>query len=325
MIVVSEHSKKILRIASLAALFVVSFCFFLYVTFPYEVLKEVLTSEISKATGYTVQVDKLEPRFLFKMQAKDLSVEPPRGGFSVQFSNVEAGVRLLPLFIGRLGLIAVARTKDGGTLSVSTSLSLFKLLGSIKKSSDIIIDVLSKLDIEAKNFPIDGLTRLAFSTLSSLPSMNPLVAPLLEKVGFNGKLTATVDLGLDTKDFAKSSGNIDIHLANAVLKLSDPSVGLPDQVFSKALIKASLGTGTMTFDPSSGFTAPELDFGLKGKIALKPTIEASLLDLSMALKLEKTLQSQFGFVVDAMAGSTRGGNVTIQLRGPVNSPTVTYL
>jgi len=53
-------------------------------------------------------------------------------------------------------------------------------------------------------------------------------------------------LSLNTKDMGRSDGTVDVSLADAMLKLSDPRIGLPDQTFNKALMKASLTSGTLT-------------------------------------------------------------------------------
>ena len=53
--------KRTLRIFGLIGLFFVSFLVFLFLTFPYEVLKETVAAEVSKATGYLVRIGDLGP------------------------------------------------------------------------------------------------------------------------------------------------------------------------------------------------------------------------------------------------------------------------
>ncbi len=63
---------------------------------------------------------------------------------------------------------------------------------------------------------------------------------------------------------------------------------------------------------------------MDGRITLKPDALMSLLDLKVIFKLNKGLKEKFGFLMDAMTGSaTSEGQLTMQVRGPMQQPAVT--
>jgi hypothetical protein len=129
---------------------------------------------------------------------------------------------------------------------------------------------------------------------------------------------------LDAKNPIQSTGNADLHLTNAVLKLSHPSLGLPDQVFKKALIKAKVENGSVVIDRSSGFIAEELELLADGKVMLRSQPGASQLDMKIIFRLNAGLKEKFGFLIDAMTGSaTSEGRLTMQVRGSLDEPAVT--
>ena len=57
--------KKFGKFSAYAALAISSFIFFLYLTFPYEVLKETAILKISEATGLSIEMSDLGPKFPF--------------------------------------------------------------------------------------------------------------------------------------------------------------------------------------------------------------------------------------------------------------------
>ena len=57
------RTRRTLQITLMTLLFGFSFTLFLFLTFPYEVLKEAVAAQISKATGYNVQIGDMSAAF----------------------------------------------------------------------------------------------------------------------------------------------------------------------------------------------------------------------------------------------------------------------
>jgi type II secretion system protein N len=308
--------KRTAHIALLVGLFFGSFLLFLFLTFPYEVLKESVAAEISQATGYNIRIGDLSPNLPIGITAEKIRVEPPGGGSPLTLDELTVELGVFKLLLAKLA-IDVTVVSGPGELEVETDIGIYSLLGG---------GILpNQLYLEATNFPIDQIADFGLG-LAGGPGANPMVAPLITALGVSGSLNGKVDFDLNTKNPTQSSGFADLALSKAILKLSHPSLGLPDQEFIKAQIKARVENGTVQLDKSSGFVSEELELLPEGKIVLKPDAFMSQLDLNIVFRLNKGLKERFGFMIDAITGSaTSDGQLTMQVRGPMGEPVVATL
>jgi type II secretion system protein N len=310
-----SNVRKSVKYAAYVVFFFISLLFFVYITFPYGVLKETLRNQISAASNFDVRINSLSPRLLIGMNAQGVDIRPKGSEAVLSFKNVSVSINPFSLLLGRIGIGLKVEEQTGGKLDIGLGLGIFSLISGNPLPSSI--------NVQASSFSLDNLGKFGLTYLSDAPDTNPLVGPLLKKIGISGKLVGKVDLRLDSSDPSKSSGMTDININQAVLKLNDPSLNLPDQNFSKAQLKASLDSGRFVIDPVSGFKASELDLTFKGKVDVKPQIDNSSLDLIVGVKLDNELKNQFGFIMDAVTKQTTNGEMSLQLRGPLGNPTVT--
>ena len=309
--------KKPVRLLMFAGLFIFSFLFFLYLTFPYEVLKETIAAQVSKETGYSIQIGSMGPDLPIGVSADQVRVADPSGTSSVTLDNLTIELGLLSTLLGRVSSDVMV-TIGEGKLHVVPSWPILQLLRENLTPR--------YLEVEATAFPIDQITAFGLSAAANMPDANPMLTPIISAIGLVGKLNANINLDLDGSNPASSSGNAQIALQDAVLQLSDPSLGLPDQAFGKALIKADIVQGNLVVDKSSGFVSEELELLLDGKVALRPQISASPVDLNIVFSLNKGLKEKFGFIVDAMTGkSASDGRITMQVKGPLGRPALTTI
>jgi hypothetical protein len=137
-------------------------------------------------------------------------------------------------------------------------------------------------------------------------------------MGIKGKLTSDVNLSMNSSDISLSSGNIQIKLIDAILVLSDPSLGLPDQSFKTANISIAVANGGVTIDPTTRFVTDGLEMGVDGKMTLKSKIAASPVNLRAFVHLKGSLGEQFGTLVDAVSGGlSKDGVLNLQVGGTV--------
>jgi type II secretion system protein N len=302
-------------IALTTAIFLFSFVFFLYLTFPYVVLKESVGSQVSQMTGYSIYIGDLGPAFPIGLAAKDVSVLAPGASSPLKIKEAEVNVGILSLLMGKLSSGLILTSKDKGELEVDVDFGLLRL---IKGEA-----VPSRFSLHSQNYPIDDSVSFALSAWASSPSTNQLLGPLLTTLGISGRLNGEINMKLNAAEPAQSSGNVDIRIDQAMLKLADPALGLPDQKFSKALVKASLAGGNFLVDEASGFVTEELQVNLRGNVTLSRNLQQSQMKMDIGLKLDKEMKESFGWLVDAAAGgSPRNGEVTIQMTGPVSRPDV---
>jgi type II secretion system protein N len=306
--------KRISGNIALVFIFLFSFGIFLYLSFPYGVLKEALSSKIQSATGVTIRIEDLGPAFPFGFKATGVEVLGASGS-NLNFSKVSATLSIFQLFLMRLGINLDIEAGSKGLLSLSLGFPILKLL----TSSGSVLP--SHVEFEATKFPVDGIVSYGLKTLADSGAAGSMAGPLVAALGFRGAIDGEVSLKLDSANLGMSNGKAQLKFTNAALVLSDASIGLPDQVFKSAQIQMELVNGAVKIAPSSRFTADELELGVDGKMNLKPTITASDLDLKVLVKLAGSLQDKFGWVMDGISGgASKGGQLNLQIRGTVGNP-----
>lgn len=311
----SKVTRRVLEIVGLVALFVSSFLLFLFLTFPYEVLKEYLAATLSEGTGLNVQIGEMSASLPVGLTVRKLKVESPNGGPALTLSRISVDIGILGFLMGNVST-DVEVTSGAGELALDLDFGIFDLISGVPVPKRFIL--------KSKDFPLDEAVAFGIGSVANSPSANPMVAPLLSAIGLSAKLNGTADFKLDAKNPGQSTGHAEILFKDAVLKLDHPSLGLPNQVFQQAQIKAKVENGNVVLDKSSGFVSEELELLTDGKVAIKPDALASLLDLKVVIRLNKGLKERFGFVIDAVTGNASSdGQVTMQVRGPMTAPVTT--
>lgn len=311
--------KSTKSIVGYTLLGIFSFLFFLYLTFPYEVLKEVVSLKASQATGMTVSLGDLGPSFPIGISAEDMEVSDPSGA-TIKLKECSLNLSLLNLFIGNLTLDVFLEDQKKGFLNSKVN---FSVLGLITSGGEFVP---SSVYVEARKFLFGSLIDFSLNMKAKDPKVNVLLKPLLESIDVDGKLTADVDLSIDEEDIDKSSGKATIQLDGAVVKSLNPNLSIPVQRFSKAFISADLKNGTLVLDPKSELISQDLNVKFSGKIIQKPQKSKSLLDLLIAVELGQPILNEFGFLIDALTGRSTGGRIKVKVSGTlVPSPTVTIL
>lgn len=300
-------------IAAMVLLFISSLLFFLYLSFPYGVLKEALSSQIQLATGITVRMESLGPAFPFGFSAGGVEIYKGRSP-RVKVKEVTAKLSVLQLFMLRLAVAVEAEDPKGGDLFVSVGYGVFDLFSGNA-------GLPSKISMAANSFGLDSLASFAIQTAVDSGVGGAIAGPLLAKLGLRGNLTGKADLSFNAKAPSQSSGMVKVALTDSVLVLSDPSLNFPDQEFKTAQISANLGGGSLNIDPSSRLTTADLDVGVDGKVALRSSFSSSDLSLKAFLKLQGLLGEQYGMLIDGLSnGMAKNGSLSLQITGTVGAP-----
>ncbi len=249
--------KKPLEILSLVGLFLFSFVLFLYLTFPYEVLTEKVSVELSGATGYSVRIGGISPRLPIGAEIKDIKIESKDGSSRLHFTNVEADIGLFSLLLGQISP-KVEIKSGGGVINVEMDLGILDLLNRSHFPKYVSLD--------AKKFPLADLIRFGLGTMDA--SSNP-IAGLLSNIGLIAKLNGKVEFDLDSKKPTQSVGEVNLNLTDALLVLSHPMVGLEDQKFNKAKIQAKVENGKVHIKKTSMFVSKFMH-GFVGTVSTPP-------------------------------------------------------
>ena len=250
--------SKPLQYVCYVVLFVVSFLFFVYLTFPFNILKESLVMKLNKATGLNISVYDMSPSLLLGLEAQGVSLKTPTGQ-EVKFSAIEVSLSTLHLFIGRLRCVLEVQDAQKNPLEVAAGFGLFSLIANATSGKPPLPD---QITIKAKNYGLNDLTAYALSSYAGNSSTNPLIVPLLEQMEVRGSLNADIALDLDMEDPTASDGNLDLSIDNFVLAMNAPDFTIDDQIFEKALVKANLSGGSLKFKKARNFLRKTSTCGL---------------------------------------------------------------
>ena len=300
-------------IAAMIAIFFVSFFLFLYLSFPYGVLKEAISSRVQIATGVTVRMESFGPAFPFGFSGT--GVEIYKGQSSrVKLRYFAAKLSILQLLMFKLGVNFDLEDEQNGELELGLGFSLFDVLTGR-------IGLPSSVSMTADKFQLQSLTDFGIQTAVSAGVGGPIAGQLLAKLGIKGKLNGKVNLSLNGKNIPQSTGDLKINFTDALLVLSDPSLNFPDQAFKMAQLTANLSSGTLNIDPTTRFMTEELETGVDGKVVLRAQTSNSDLSLKAFVRLKGLLGEQYGPIIDAFSnGMGKNGSVSLQIAGTLAAP-----
>lgn len=314
-----KRARKGLRIGLYVGLGITSFLFFIYMTFPYGVLKEVAVRQITqglKETGMPIRVaiGELEPSWLTGVALKDLAVTNPADAHAViRFSDVRVRLAILPLLWGR-AKIAIFVQQGAGTLRMNVGMPLFAAMKG-EASPD-------KIDIDLRNFSLDGALAhgLAMARASKASAM-VLLLPLLTKTTAGGALTGKIDLGVDGGGFSlgRAVGSIQMKIDGLFFHIDDETLKIPRQEFSQANIDLKADNGVLSVGDKTVLEAEQIGIKANGKVNV-PDGDAAQVDLNLELSMRDQIEKNLGFIVPNLLRCSRsleGGVLRAKLVGPV--------
>jgi len=287
------------RTAAYSALFAVAFLVALRQTFPAEAVLERLVLE-GAAQGWQVKAAKSGPGGVLGVRFTGLMLES-REGARVPVDELRASVRLWPLLLGRRGLDLDARLFDG------------RVKGMVEEGRSV--------------------RRLA----ATVEGVNLSKAAALRRAaGFDlgGIVQGTVDLSLDGRDQAQSSGSLDLRIEKAALM--GGQVELAALGGSLTLPRADLGTvaahavvkeGKAAFDKLEA-RSPDLELVGEGvTVGLQPRLAYSTLFGKLRLRLQESFWQKSGTgtlrgVAEVSLAPARGkdGSFWFQVFGTLSQP-----
>lgn len=314
-LMLAGDSKKKVSKLFLLFIFVTSFLFFLYLTFPYNVVKEYLASEVSKQAGINLVIGELRPSFPIGLSVRNVEVSTSTGGGMFRLSDVNISLSILSLFTGKVGANISLGASQGGSMDIFANLGLGQIF-----SGDIVP---SSVELEAQKFPIDGLANfgiaMAARNAGQSGQTGGILGEFIKKLRLGGELNGNIDMDLEPSDLAQSSGSLKIGLEKGFFWLDDAALNIAKQNFNKANIAANFENSKLNIDKSSGFVSQELELLFSGFIQLKQSLATSLIEVKVDLTLKDSLQRAIGFLLDRLTGGQEGRSKFI-LRGPLLNP-----
>lgn len=281
-----------------AAFTLVAFVLALRQTFPVDAVGERLVLEAA-ARGWQLRMADVAPAGLVGVRMDGVTLEAANGA-RIPLDRLTAKLRLLPLVVGRRAVVFDARIYDG------------QLLGDAEqgRSSQRLTTRVEKLD------------------LGRAAAMRRLIG-----VDLAGAVSGDVDLAMDLKELAKSTGHLDLGITQAAIlggEVPIPAMGgapltLPRIGLGTVTAKASVKDGKATFETLSAkgedveLEGEGLYFVVQPRLELAPIFGRAKVRFSDAFWQKNA--SMRGIVEMALASAKgRDGSYTFQLFGTLGRP-----
>lgn len=279
------------RFLSYIALGIVSFIFFLYVTFPYAVLKEFVVTTVSSqlaslGLNSRVNIASLRPSWITGIEIDDFElINTTDARAKTKFEEVRARLNVLPLFIGNFTLSTFIRQQTG-TLESKVTIPFSSLFG---EPSQIPF---SHAHVEFKSFKIDSFVNHGLATVGGDTLTGPWSAflkPLLVGTSLGGKLTGAVNLG--KSDLDSLTGKADLAFDDLFLVL-DEGLQISRQDFKEATFHFDFNQTSVTIRKPTKMESKELKLDVSGQVDWKtPPVH---LDLKFAFSSRGQLYEKIG-------------------------------
>ena len=296
-----------------------SFILFLYLSFPYHVLKLSMLSKLSDSLSYQVRSEKLSHEFPLGLSLNKVEIENP-GVSKMSFEKISVSTDFWSLFFGSLNVRLGIKDSVGGDMTLLNQFDLLKFAttGNERKMSP------SVFRLRAEDFDVGQIINFFLESKSQDPKVNLLVAPFIESLSVQSKIKSEIEFKSEGDSYSSYSGTLDVDFKNSKI-IFDESTGLPGQLFTKAQIKANLAGGVLNVDKRSILESDQMSIGLSGSVKQNEKLERSLCNLFVKVDLKDELKDQLSFILDVISEQTTNGSLSMNIKGPfVPGPRISY-
>lgn len=294
--------------------FIIStFLFFLYYTFPLNVLKQKIHAEIEKKTGLSVSIGNLVTTLPFGVSAEEVLISDPAIEKQFLLNYAEVSISLLEILLGNISLQFELVDDKTGIVDLEVNMGIGDILSRNPLPKSVAVD--------AYSFNYGPLVNFLLVRSSYEPSTNPILSSFLGKIKIAGKLKGQAKLSLDKNNLSQSKGNLAFDLVDSSLNFKGSNLGIKDQVFTKANLKGSVLGGAINISNKSGLKSEELEINFNGNIILSNTFLQSRLDLFLEVFLYKDLYRNFSHMVTKDIKNDKG-IINIDITGNLSRPSI---
>jgi type II secretion system protein N len=298
-----------------------SFLFFLYVTFPYGVIKEVIvdrvTQEIQKSgTPVRLSIGSLEPYWFTGIELENVSLTNiTLDAANLRLGKVRVYVNPFAVILGRIG-VSVYLTQVGGSAAIDIALPILSLIKGAPSPS--------QATVELKSFSLDPFFNhaLALAAGSKDPAMI-LIAPLVNTTKIGGNLSGTINFkNSNTEHFGNAKGNFELSIADGFLHIDDQTLKIRKQSFTTANLDLSFENNALVLGNQTKFAAEDIEISLNGRITLPDlSKQPPQANLNFELTMRDKIQDSLGFIVPNMlrCPALTNGTLKANLAGPISA------
>ncbi|MES2614742.1 MAG: type II secretion system protein GspN [Bdellovibrionota bacterium] len=297
-----------------AAMSLVLTIFFIYIFFPFSLLKEVGISKLQvylnqTNMGLNIEAQSLSSYWFTGVKIKNIQItNPHQEKSSLKIDEVTVRVSVLPILLGKINVNSDVKIANGDA-SLFVSLSLLDLISNktnIKKAS-----------ADFDNFKLDEIFKQFINIIkhSNNPSLSMLI-PLIANSSVGGFLNGSVYYrsGENNTSFAN------LKIKNAYLDLQNATLDIPKQIFTTANVDMQYEPPTLTIKKDTAFTAQNMSFSAIGNIQnLNVRGKKSSVNLKLGILLSGQIEKNFAFLLPQLlkcpTSSILGGIMNVNLSG----------
>lgn len=319
-----RKSKKGRLIFIYSAVGFVSFLFFLYFSFPINVVKEVAVSKVNEVfiqqkMPVRLSIASLKLKFPLGVSFDDIQLMNINDSdATIKIGKMVVHLNVLPIVAGKLDA-SLRITQSGGSLEVNVSDGLYSIMKLLNAKNVRLPS--GHLAVTFNNFEIKSLVANALAYVKTQDNPNlKTIQPFL-KTEIGGQITgvATIDMPPVGDSLEKALANVDLKMTKAYLEFKDESIQIPQQDFSAARIKLNMLKKSLEITPETKFIANDIGVDVSGRMNITDSLSVNDLNLKLALTLKGKIEEQFKYLLPVVFGCDQSkmaaGKMDFELTG----------
>lgn len=332
---IAPRTKKKSRLKTVVAYVsvgLISFFIFLYLSFPFNVVREVFVSRINESMIQSqlplrLTLGRIGPVFPVGVSLENLeitNINVPEAKLKIK--SAEVSPSLLSLFTGSLSL-SIDIEQAGGSLDVEFTSGISGLTKSLNSRSFRLPP--AEVAIQLKSFQIQPFIAgfLGYVRSSNNPAVKTFESLLQTDVSglLSGKIRAINPEPGDSVD--NMTVDVEIDIAKGAFEITDENLAIPRQTFTEAKLYAKLRKKIFTISEKTKFNANDIKLALSGDLKLSDNLDVTDIKLKMSLKLLGRFKENFDFTLPVGIGCSPAkmveGEMDVEFSGVIGAMTCT--
>lgn len=332
---VSPRAKKTNRLKSTLAYLIVgivSFLIFLYISFPFNVVREVFVSRINESMiqaklPIRMTLGRIGPVLPLGIALEDVQITNINApDAKLNLKRAELSPSLLSLFLGNLSVSLAVEQSDG-----SVELDMTSGISGLSKSLNSRSFRLpaAQVELQFKSFQIQPFIAglLGYVRSSNNPAVKTFESLLQTDVSglVNGKVKFVNPDPGDSVE--RMTADVDIEIVKGFFEIKDENLAIPKQTFTEAKVQAKLSKKVLNITPATKFDANDIKLTLSGDLDFSDQFDVTNIKLKMALKLLGRLKENFDFTLPVGVGCNPSkmvdGEMNVEFSGVMGAMTCT--
>lgn len=320
----SKKTKRTKVILTYVGVGIISFLIFLYLSFPFNVVKEVIISKVNETfiqqkLPIRISVASFKPKFPIGINLEDIQVSNVNDPLAnIKIGKASAWVNVLSLLIGKVDA-DVRLTQSGGSLDMNYNVGLAALPKMARQSSSGLPAGNARLTFQ--NFEIKPLVAnaLAFVRSGNNPALQTIQPFLRTEV--SGQISGNIRLDLPSfsETLDKMLLDVDLKIGKAYFEMKDETLAIPRQEFTDARAKLKLSKKSIEIPTETKFIANDIGINLSGRMNVSDNLGVNDVQLKLGLLLKGKIEENFKTLLPVILGCDLtkmvNGKMDVELNG----------